>query len=310
MTSPTVVPSARAANVKALQPTIDAFVVPRFTDFIRSDDVYTEELPALNGCFTARGLARMYSVLARGGVDPTTGERYLTEATLRLYPRLEHVATVLVPFETLDAVTAAVPRIVDRGVEVEVGGRQSLAVHGGKVRERSVLAQTSMQLADAPTAREVVHPHGRTERAGDLAGHHTVLRENRDHEGEHVHQVGCVAAEPLPFVQCLVDEADVALLQVPESAVDQLRGLGRCAGGEVVTLHECGGVAPAGRVKCCAGTRDAAAHHEDVEGLVLEAAQGLGAVEGVRHGGQATRPPPRPPKGDRAGRSDPGPGAE
>ena len=40
--------TARAANVKALQPTIDAFVVPRFTEFIRSDAVYTEELPALN----------------------------------------------------------------------------------------------------------------------------------------------------------------------------------------------------------------------------------------------------------------------
>jgi glycolate oxidase len=40
----------------------------------------------------------------------------VTEATLRLYPRLEHTATVLVPFHTLDAVTAAVPRILDRGV--------------------------------------------------------------------------------------------------------------------------------------------------------------------------------------------------
>ncbi|MFM7617303.1 MAG: FAD-binding oxidoreductase [Actinomycetes bacterium] len=40
----------------------------------------------------------------------------VTEATLRLYPRLEHTATILVPFHTLDAVTAAVPRILDRGV--------------------------------------------------------------------------------------------------------------------------------------------------------------------------------------------------
>ena len=40
----------------------------------------------------------------------------VTEATLRLYPRLEHTATILVPFTTLDEVTAAVPRILDRGV--------------------------------------------------------------------------------------------------------------------------------------------------------------------------------------------------
>lgn len=75
--------TARAANVRALQPTIDAFVVPRFTEFIRSDAVYSEELPALNGCFTARGLARMYSVLAHDGTDPVTGARYIGSDTLR-----------------------------------------------------------------------------------------------------------------------------------------------------------------------------------------------------------------------------------
>ncbi len=40
----------------------------------------------------------------------------VTEATLKLYPRPEHAATVLAPFRTLDDVTAAVPRIVDSGV--------------------------------------------------------------------------------------------------------------------------------------------------------------------------------------------------
>ena len=40
----------------------------------------------------------------------------VTEATLKLYPRPPHVATVLAPFRTLDEVTAAVPRIVASGV--------------------------------------------------------------------------------------------------------------------------------------------------------------------------------------------------
>jgi glycolate oxidase len=40
----------------------------------------------------------------------------VTEATLKLYPRPEHQATVLAPFATLDGVTAAVPRIVDSGI--------------------------------------------------------------------------------------------------------------------------------------------------------------------------------------------------
>jgi glycolate oxidase len=40
----------------------------------------------------------------------------VTEATLKLYPRLAHQATVLAPFTSLDAVTAAVPEIVRSGV--------------------------------------------------------------------------------------------------------------------------------------------------------------------------------------------------
>ncbi len=40
----------------------------------------------------------------------------VTEATLRLYPRAPHTATVLAPFPTLDAITHAIPRIVASGV--------------------------------------------------------------------------------------------------------------------------------------------------------------------------------------------------
>ena len=40
----------------------------------------------------------------------------VTEATLKLYPRLTNQTTVLAPFATLDQVTRAVPRIVDSGI--------------------------------------------------------------------------------------------------------------------------------------------------------------------------------------------------
>lgn len=40
----------------------------------------------------------------------------VTQATLRLYPRPEHTATVLAPFTTLDEVTQAVPQIVGSGI--------------------------------------------------------------------------------------------------------------------------------------------------------------------------------------------------
>ena len=48
------------------------------------------------------------------GSEGTLG--LVTEATLKLYPRAEHQATVLAPFRTLAEVTAAVPRVVDSGV--------------------------------------------------------------------------------------------------------------------------------------------------------------------------------------------------
>jgi glycolate oxidase len=41
---------------------------------------------------------------------------FVTEATLKLHPRLTSAATVLAPFTTLDEVTAAVPRIVAAGI--------------------------------------------------------------------------------------------------------------------------------------------------------------------------------------------------
>ena len=40
----------------------------------------------------------------------------VTKATLKLYPRLRHQATVLAPFPNLELITQAIPRIVDSGV--------------------------------------------------------------------------------------------------------------------------------------------------------------------------------------------------
>lgn len=40
----------------------------------------------------------------------------VTEATLKLYPRAAHQATVLAPFTTLEQVTDAVPRVIDSGL--------------------------------------------------------------------------------------------------------------------------------------------------------------------------------------------------
>ena len=52
------------------------------------------------------------------GSEGTLG--VVTEATLKLQPRLPHAATILAPFATLDGVTAAVPRIIDSGIGPQI----------------------------------------------------------------------------------------------------------------------------------------------------------------------------------------------
>lgn len=44
----------------------------------------------------------------------------VTEATLKLAPRLAHAATVLAPFATLEGVTGAVPRVIDSGLGPQI----------------------------------------------------------------------------------------------------------------------------------------------------------------------------------------------
>ena len=76
-----------------------------------------------------------------------------------------------------------------------------------------------------------------------------------------------VAAQPLALVERLVDEADVALLEVAQAAVDELGALRRRAAGEVVGLDEGRAQAPGGGVEGDAGAGDAAADDEHVERL-------------------------------------------
>jgi CubicO group peptidase (beta-lactamase class C family) len=64
-----------------MRPTIDAFVVPGSDRFYASSEILDSAVPAVNGCFTARSLARMYAALAGGGV--LDGERFLSTETLR-----------------------------------------------------------------------------------------------------------------------------------------------------------------------------------------------------------------------------------
>ena len=71
----------RASRLPWMRPVIDTFVVPGSDRFYASSEILDSAVPAVNGCFTARSLARMYAALAGGGV--LDGERFLSTETLR-----------------------------------------------------------------------------------------------------------------------------------------------------------------------------------------------------------------------------------
>jgi len=71
----------RAARFAWIRPAIDAFMVPEADRLFASNAVLDSAIPAINGCFSARSLARMYAALAGGGV--LDGERFLSTETLR-----------------------------------------------------------------------------------------------------------------------------------------------------------------------------------------------------------------------------------
>jgi CubicO group peptidase (beta-lactamase class C family) len=71
----------RLERIEWLRPAIETFAVAGFDRLLVSPLVYESELPALNGCFTARSLARMYAALAGGGM--LDGTRFLSAETMR-----------------------------------------------------------------------------------------------------------------------------------------------------------------------------------------------------------------------------------
>ena len=93
-----------------------------------------------------------------------------------------------------------------------------------------------------------------------------------------------VLDEALAFGQRLVHEPELALVEVAQAAVDELRAPAAGARREVVALDERGAQAPAGRVERDTRPGDAAADDEHVEVVVTEPLQRRGPVEpGGRH---------------------------
>jgi hypothetical protein len=176
--------------------------------------------------------------------------------------------------------------VVGLGVVVQVGPGEAVAERR-HVRPGRVGPEPAVDLADPQPACQVVHPHGRAEGPRHLLGDDAALAgEDRDEEREHLDQVRGVAQQALAFVQRLVHQADVAVLEVAQPAVHQLGRLGRRARGEVVALDEGGAQAAGGGVEGHTGAGDAAADDEHVVGADAQAGEVVAAVEGAEgHGG-------------------------
>jgi hypothetical protein len=99
-----------------------------------------------------------------------------------------------------------------------------------------------------------------------------------------------VVEQALPFGQVLVDEAELALLEIADAAVNHLRRLGRRPRREVALLHEGGPQTPAGGIESDACASDPAPDDQHVELLVGQAAQRVVAAKGV-HRSSLPHPP-------------------
>ena len=157
------------------------------------------------------------------------------------------------------------PCVVGGGVVVDEARRQPIGGQRRAMGERLLGVEPAMELADPGAAGEVVHPERRAHRLGDLLRDRPVLGEDRHEERQHGDEMGRVAEQPLALVERLVDEPHVALLQVAQAAVHELRALRRRAGREVVALDERGAQAPGDGVEGDPAAGDAAADDEHVE---------------------------------------------
>ena len=176
------------------------------------------------------------------------------------------------------------------GVRVveHVGALEPVAVERGELVDRFVDADPVVTLADPETAGEVVHPERAADQGREPPIQPSAAREHGYEEREHANEMRRVLERSLPFVEPLVDQAKLALVEVAETAVHELGAPRAGAGREVVAFDQRGAEPAAGGVERDAGAGDAATHHEQVEVGVAQPAQRVVALEtrtigSVRH---------------------------
>ena len=168
------------------------------------------------------------------------------------------------------------------GVVVDVGRREARSAQRRHVPEGGVLRDAPVQLADPQASGHVVHPHRGAEGAGEAPVDQPVGGEDREQERLHAHEVGRGPPQHLALGERFVDEPDLALLEVAQAPVHELRRLRRRSRREVVPLDQGGPQAPARGVERATRAGDAATDDHDVERFGREAPDPVGAVEAHR----------------------------
>ena len=181
--------------------------------------------------------------------------------------------------------------IVGVRVEQDVRAGEAVAIECRDVRERAIDGDAPMPAADPEPSREVVHPERAADQRRQAAVDASAALQHRHQEREHRDEVRRILEQQLALRECLVDESELALVEVAEATMHELGALAARARREVVPLHERGPQTTRRRVERDSDAGDAATDDEHVEVLVAKALQRAGPVErGARHRTHANRP--------------------
>ena len=177
--------------------------------------------------------------------------------------------------DVVEGGAAGVGEVAD-GLDDEALGELDLRV-GHHVRRLEAVAgdagrdAVEVALRDAAVARKGLSHREQVvegEAGADLPCGAGVAPVHGEEQAQRLHEVRGGADEVFALAQGFADEAELAVLEVAEAAVDEAGGAGRRAGAEVVALDEEGLVAGELGFAGDAGAVDAAADDDDVELLV------------------------------------------
>jgi hypothetical protein len=191
-----------------------------------------------------------------------------------------------------------VPGVVHLSVVVHHRARQPVGPQRGRAAQCPPRGQVPVMRNGAlhPLHRVVDH-----QPRADVWSFHDLLVQ-RVHERDRPHQVRCQPAhQQVALPQCLPDELEVALFQVPQAAVNELGRPRRGTRRQVPGLDKADPQAPRRRVERGAGPGDTAADDQHVERPGRQRADGLLAVTCVKYCGHGRQPPPGPPGGSLCG---------